>query len=326
MMSFALLSVENMQVRFKVDSGYLYALNGLSYQIAEKETVALVGESGCGKTASQLAIMRLLTYPGEILRGKALFEGKDLLGFKANGKEMSSIRGRIMAMIFQEPHSALNPVLTIGRQMTEMLEKHLGMSSQKAKQRAVELLAMVNIPKAGEIQKHYPYQFSGGMLQRVMIAMALSCSPKLLIADEPTSALDVTTQVHVLDLLSKLVEEHHTSLVLVTHNLSIVARYAQRIMIMYAGQIVESGVSNDILCNPRHPYTIGLLNCMPRLNRDQNMNLTPIKGAPPHLHEMPTTCTFLPRCEFRSDDCYRNPVPSLVEAGDQHYVRCHGQA
>jgi ABC-type dipeptide/oligopeptide/nickel transport system ATPase component len=259
-----LLSVENLNVRFKVESGYIHAVNGLSYQITENETVALVGESGCGKTASQLSVMRLISHPGEILDGKIIFEGHDLLGYKAKGKEMSAIRGGKIAMVFQEPHSALNPVLTIGRQMTEMLEKHLGMRSKQAKKRAMELLAMVKIPRAGDCLGEYPHQFSGGMLQRVMIAMALSCSPKLLIADEPTSALDVTTQAHVLNLLSRLIGEYKAALVLVTHNLNIVARYAQRIMIMYAGQIVESGASGEVLGNPRHPYTIGLLNCIPR--------------------------------------------------------------
>jgi oligopeptide/dipeptide ABC transporter ATP-binding protein len=324
-MSPALLHVDNLRIRFKVESGYIYAVNGITYQVGENETVALVGESGCGKTASQLSVMRLVSYPGEILGGKILFEGQDLLGLKAKGEEISSIRGRKIAMIFQEPQSALNPVLTIGRQMTEMLEKHLGMSSKQAKQRSVELLAMAKISQAENRLKDYPHQFSGGMLQRVMIAMALSCSPKLIIADEPTSALDVTTQAHVLDLLSKLAAEYKTSLVLVTHNLSIVARYAQRIMIMYAGQIVESGASKSVFNNPRHPYTIGLLNCIPRLDPKRRMELTPIKGAPPHLNAMPSVCAFLPRCPYKSEDCHRKPVPSLIDAGEQHYVRCYGQ-
>jgi oligopeptide/dipeptide ABC transporter ATP-binding protein len=322
----SLLSVENLQIRFRVESGYIYAVNGLSYQIAENETVALVGESGCGKSASQLAVMRLISHPGEILDGKIIFEENDLLGFKSRGKEMSTIRGRKIAMIFQEPHSALNPVLTINRQMTEMLEKHLGMSSKQAKKRSMELLAMAKIPQVEKRLNDYPHQYSGGMLQRVMIAMALSCSPKMLIADEPTSALDVTTQAYILDLLGKLVEEYRISMMLVTHNLSIVARRAQRIMIMYAGQIVESGASKDVLHNPRHPYTTGLLNCIPMLNSERRSNLVPIKGAPPHLNEMPTTCAFLPRCEHKFDDCYRKPVPPLIEVSDRHYVRCHGQA
>jgi oligopeptide/dipeptide ABC transporter ATP-binding protein len=325
-MSSPLLSVENLHTRFKVESGYIHAVNGLSYQVAENETVALVGESGCGKTASQLSVMRLISYPGEILSGKIMFEGHDLLSFKAKGKEMSEIRGGKIAMIFQEPHSALNPVLTIGRQMTEMLEKHLDMGAAEAKKKAVELLAMVKIPDPEGRLKDYPHQFSGGMLQRVMIAMALSCSPNLLIADEPTSALDVTTQAHVLDLLNALVARFKASMILVTHNLGIVAKYAQRTIIMYAGQIVESGDSKDIFNNPRHPYTIGLLNSVPKIHFERKSSLVPIKGAPPYLSEMPTKCAFFPRCESKSNDCCRMPVPSLIEVSDRHYVRCHIQA
>jgi oligopeptide/dipeptide ABC transporter ATP-binding protein len=324
-MSAPLLSVENLQIRFKVKSGYIHAVNDISYQVVENETVALVGESGCGKTASQLSVMRLISYPGEISGGRIIFEGQDLLGFKAKGKEMSTIRGAKIAMIFQEPHSAFNPVLTIGRQMTEMLEKHLDMNSRQAKKRSIELLTLAKIPQAENRLKDYPHQFSGGMLQRAMIAMALSCSPRLLIADEPTSALDVTTQAHILDLLDKMVKEYKTSMILVTHNLGIVAKYAQRIMIMYAGQIVELGDSAEVFRNPRHPYTIGSLQCIPKLNIERKAILKSIQGTPPHLNDAPERCAFLPRCEYKSDDCYRKPVPSLAEASDRHYVRCHGQ-
>jgi oligopeptide/dipeptide ABC transporter ATP-binding protein len=325
-MSSPLLAVDNLQTRFKVGSGCIHAVNGISYQVAENETVALVGESGCGKTTSQLSVMRLISYPGEIAGGKIIFEGQDLLGFEAKSKKMCEIRGGKIAMIFQEPTSALNPVLTIGRQMTEMLGKHLGMSSAEAKKKSVELLAMVKIPGAGDRLKDYPHQFSGGMLQRVMIAMALSCSPKLLIADEPTSALDVTTQAHVLELLNTLVAHCGASMVLVTHNLGIVAKYAQRTIIMYAGQIVESGITEDVFANPRHPYTIGLLNSIPRINAGKKSNLVPIKGSPPNLSELPANCAFLPRCESKSNDCRCMPVPTLTEAGARHYVRCHVQA
>jgi oligopeptide/dipeptide ABC transporter ATP-binding protein len=308
-----------------VKSGYIHAVNDMSYQVAENETVALVGESGCGKTASQLSVMRLISFPGEISSGRIIFEGQDLLGLKAKEKEMSTIRGAKIAMIFQEPHCAFNPVLTIGRQMTEMLEKHLGMDSGQAKKRSIELLALAKIPQAENRLKNYPHQFSGGMLQRAMIAMALSCSPKLVIADEPTSALDVTTQAHILDLLNKMVKGYKTSMILVTHNLSIVAKYAQRVMIMYAGTIVESGDSAMVFSNPRHPYTIGLLQCIPRLNIDRKAILKSIQGTPPHLNNAPEICAFLPRCEYKSDDCYRKPVPSLAEASHRHYVRCHGK-
>jgi peptide/nickel transport system ATP-binding protein len=318
-----LLLVENLQTRFKVRSGYIHAVNNISYQIAEHETVALVGESGCGKTASQLSVMRLISHPGEILGGKVLFEGQDLLRLKAKSAELSEIRGRKIAMIFQEPHSAFNPVLTIGRQLAEMLEKHLGMSSSQAKKRSVELLAMVKIPDAEHSFGNYPYQFSGGMLQRVMIAMALSCFPKLIIADEPTSALDVTTQYHVLNLLGTLVSNYGASMVLVTHNLGIAAKYASGIIIMYAGQIVEAGACKDVFGNPRHPYTIGLMRCIPRINIDNISYITPIQGAPPSLSAAPTTCAFLPRCEPRSHNCNYKPVPPLIEVSDRHYVRCH---
>lgn len=324
MASSPLLLVENLQTRFKIKSGYIHAVNSIWYQIDEHETVALVGESGCGKTASQLSVMRLISYPGEILSGKVLFEGQDLLGFKAKSRELSAIRGRKISMIFQEPHSAFNPVLTIGCQIAEMLKKHLGMSSGQAKKRSIELLAMVKIPHAEHNLENYPHQFSGGMLQRVMIAMALSCSPKLLIADEPTSALDVTTQYLVLDLLSQLVLNHGASMVLVTHNLGIAAKYASRIIIMYAGQIVETGACKDVFRHPRHPYTIGLMRCIPQINIDKKSRMKPIRGAPPSLSAVPTTCSFLPRCESKFSDCHNKPVPSLIEAADRHYVRCHG--
>jgi peptide/nickel transport system ATP-binding protein len=319
-----LLTVENLQARFRTESGYVNAVNGISYYLDENEIVGLVGESGCGKTASQLSVMQLLFYPGEIVGGKIIFEGKDLLEYPAKGKEMCSIRGGRISMVFQEPTTAFNPVAPIGRQITEMIEHHLRISRNKAKEKAIELLSSVKIPEAEKRYKDYPYQFSGGMLQRVMIAMALSCSPKILIADEPTSSLDVTTQASVLKLIEDMVSQCHVSMLLVTHNLGIVARYAQRIYVMYAGQIIESGASRDVFSDPRHPYTIGLLNCLYQTGGGRKERLLAIKGS--FSAESPATCAFMLRCNRSSERCRHMPVPELTQVNDQHYVRCHGAA
>jgi peptide/nickel transport system ATP-binding protein len=235
---------------------------------------------------------------------------------------MRSIRGAEIAMIFQEPMTSLNPVLTIGQQSTEMLELHIGMSREDAKERAVELLGMVGIPSAENRIDDYPHQFSGGMRQRVMIAIALSCNPKMLIADEPTTALDVTTQAQLFELMKDMVERFGTSLVIVTHNLGVVARYAHRIYIMYAGRIVETGTTEDIFGDPRHPYTVKLLQCIPKLTDEKGRKLVPIEGLPPNLIDMPPTCAFLPRCSASSERCSREPWPPLKHLQGQHYVRC----
>jgi oligopeptide/dipeptide ABC transporter ATP-binding protein len=236
---------------------------------------------------------------------------------------MRAIRGAKIAMIFQEPMTSLNPVLTIGRQLREMLELHLGMKGESARKRAVELLTLVGIPGADRRLEDYPHQFSGGMRQRVMIAMGLSCNPKMLIADEPTTALDVTTQAQLLELMKAMVDKFHSSLVIVTHNLGVVARYAQRIYIMYAGRIVESGNCKDIFRQPRHPYTIGLLRCVPRLDEEEGRKLVPIKGLPPNLINMPSTCAFLPRCPYSIEQCRKDPWPDLRLVGNQQYIRCY---
>ena len=236
---------------------------------------------------------------------------------------MRSIRGAKIAMIFQEPMTSLNPVLTIGRQLTEMLELHLGMHGDTPGKRMVELLDLVGIPGAETRLDDYPHQFSGGMRQRVMIAMGLSCNPKILIADEPTTALDVTTQAQLLELMKAMVQRFNSSLIIVTHNLGVVARYAQRIYIMYAGRIVESGNCKDIFRKPRHPYTIGLLNCVPRLDEEVGRKLVPIKGLPPNLINMPKTCAFLPRCPYRIEQCRKEPWPELRLVGNQQYIRCY---
>jgi oligopeptide/dipeptide ABC transporter ATP-binding protein len=318
-----LLEVKNLKTQFKTEGGLVRAVDDVSYYIDEQEIVGVVGESGCGKSVSQLSVMRLINTPGKIAGGQIIFEGQDLLKYEANGPEMRSIRGAKIAMIFQEPMTSLNPVLTIGRQLKEMLELHLGMKGEEANKRAGELLTLVGIPSAESRLEDYPHQFSGGMRQRVMIAMGLSCNPKMLIADEPTTALDVTTQAQLLELMKAMVERFKSSLVIVTHNLGVVARYAQRIYIMYAGRIVESGNCKDIFRAPRHPYTIGLLACVPRLDEEEGRKLVPIRGLPPNLINMPATCAFLPRCPHAIEKCRQEPWPELRLVGNQQYIRCY---
>ncbi len=318
-----LLRVNNLVTQFKTESGLVKAVDGISYYIDEQEIIGLVGESGCGKSVSQLSVMQLISAPGEIAGGEVIFEGQNLLNYHANGPEMRSIRGAKIAMIFQEPMTSLNPVLTLGRQLTEMLQLHLKMNDDAARKRAVELMSMVGIPSAESRIDDYPHHFSGGMRQRIMIAMSLSCNPKIIIADEPTTSLDVTTQAQLMELMKDMVERFHTSLVIVTHNLGVVARYAQRIYIMYAGRIVESGTIKDIFGTPRHPYTIGLLKCIPRLDEEEGTKLVPINGLPPNLINMPSTCAFLPRCSYRLDKCSREPWPPMTAIDGNHYIRCY---
>ncbi len=320
-----ILNVENLKTYFHTYRGLVKAVDGVSFHVNEKEIIGLVGESGCGKSVSMLSVMQLIAVPpGQIAGGTVEFEGQDLLKYKPKGDKMSAVRGAKIAMIFQEPMTSLNPVLTIGRQITEMLELHLKMDPQTARKRAVELLNHVGIPEAESRLDSYPHQFSGGMRQRVMIAIALSCNPKILIADEPTTAVDVTTQAQLLELMQEMVNRFNTSLVIVTHNLGIVARYAERIYVMYAGRIVESGLSEDIFLHPRHPYTIGLLKCVPQLGETKSdRELVPISGLPPNLIEMPHNCAFLPRCSYAIDKCRSEPWPELRSAGEQHYVSCY---
>jgi oligopeptide/dipeptide ABC transporter ATP-binding protein len=320
----SLLKVEDLKTYFHTYRGLVKAVDGVSFYINEKEIIGVVGESGCGKSVTMLSVLQLISSPpGEIVNGKVIFDGKNLLQYKAKSDVMSSIRGAKIAMIFQEPMTSLNPVLTIGRQLTESLEIHLRMSPQAAAERAVELLHMVGIPDAKGRLDAYPHQFSGGMRQRVMIAIALSCNPRILIADEPTTAVDVTTQAQLLELMQNMVDKLSTSLIIVTHNLGVVARYAQRIYVMYSGHIVESGPADDIFLNPRHPYTIGLLRCVPQLGETrQERKLVPIRGLPPNLINMPTSCAFLPRCDYARDICRQNPWPALEEVGEKHYAAC----
>jgi oligopeptide/dipeptide ABC transporter ATP-binding protein len=320
----AILTVEGLKTQFRTMGGIVKAVDGVDMHINEREIIGVVGESGCGKSVTMLSVMQLIANPpGKVMAGKVLFDGKDLLQFEANGSEMRSYRGGKIAMIFQEPMTSLNPTLTINQQISEMLELHLGMNKQDSRKRSGELLKLVGVPEAETRLEDYPHQFSGGMRQRAMIAMALSCNPKILIADEPTTALDVTTQAQILGIMQDMVNKLGTSLVIVTHNLGVVARYAQRIYIMYAGRIVESGTAEDIFLHPRHPYTIGLLNCVPRLDEELGRKLVPIKGMPPNLIFMPPNCAFLPRCDHATDRCRKELWPALREVGNQHHISCY---
>jgi oligopeptide/dipeptide ABC transporter ATP-binding protein len=318
-----LIQVRNLKTQFRTEGGLVKAVDGISYHVYEHEIIGLVGESGCGKSVSQLSTLQLIPNPpGEVVDGEVIFEGQDLLKFDANGEEMRSVRGGKISMIFQEPMTSLNPVLSIGEQLIEMLELHLKMHRQAARKRAIELLELVGIPDARERIDNYPHQFSGGMRQRIMIAMAISCNPRLIIADEPTTAVDVTTQAQLLELMKDMVERFNVSLIIVTHNLGVVARYAQRIYVMYAGRIIEAGTSNDIFIDPRHPYTIGLLKSVPRLDEPQGKKLVPISGMPPNLINMPDICAFRPRCAYCTQ-CPSERYPELRQISEQHYVACH---
>jgi len=318
----ALLEVKNLKTYFHTIRGVVKAVDGVSYHIDEREIVGIVGESGCGKSVSQLSVMQLIqTPPGEIVGGEVIFEGQDLLKYKSYSREMCSIRGGKIAMIFQEPMSSLNPVLTVSEQLAETLILHLKLDKHAAAKRAVELLELVGIPDAKVRANDYPHQFSGGMRQRVMIAMAMSCRPKLIIADEPTTAVDVTTQAQLLEIMIDMVNRFQTSLIIVTHNLGVVARHADRIYVMYAGRIVEAGTAEDIFNDPRHPYTIALLKSVPRLDEPRRDKLMPISGMPPDLIGMGQVCAFRPRCAY-CERCETDALPDLTQVSSQHYVRC----
>jgi oligopeptide transport system ATP-binding protein len=314
-----LLSVEDLHVRFWTRRGTVYAVNGISFDIAPGETLGIVGESGCGKSVTSLAILGLLSRNGRIESGKAVFQGRDLV--RQSDRALRSVRGKEIAMIFQDPMTSLNPVLTIGRQIREALETHFGMGRKEAEQTAAEALDRVGIPSAKARIKDYPHQFSGGMRQRAMIAMALACKPKLLIADEPTTALDVTIQAQILDLLRALVAEENAALILITHDLGVVAGMCERVNVMYAGMFVETGSAEQLFGSPRHPYTLGLLQSVPRLDAARRARLQPIEGAPPNMLRAPSACPFQPRCRFEID-LSRREVPQLVEVEPGHRVAC----
>ncbi|MBI4283016.1 MAG: ABC transporter ATP-binding protein [Chloroflexi bacterium] len=316
----ALLEVRNLATYFHTQDGVVKAVDGVSYDVSQGETIALVGESGCGKTVSALSILRLIAEPpGKIASGKILFDGLDLL--KLSRKEMRNIRGARIAMIFQEPLTSLNPVLTVGRQITEALEYHRKMSRQVALEEAIRLLGLVGIPQPERRVNDYPHHFSGGMRQRAMIAIAISCQPELIIADEPTTVVDVTIQAQLLELIRGITKELGTALILITHNLGIVARYAHRVYVMYAGRIVEHGSALDVYHHPAHPYTAGLLSSVPRLDEPRKVRLVPIEGQPPDLIKPPEGCAFRPRCAHIGELC-RPDLPIMFEVSSGHYTTC----
>jgi oligopeptide transport system ATP-binding protein len=314
-----LLSVEDLNVRFWTRRGTVHAVNGISFDIAPGETLGIVGESGCGKSVTSLAILGLLSRNGRVESGKAVFQGRDLI--RQSDRALRSVRGKEIAMIFQDPMTSLNPVLTVGRQIREALETHFGMDRKEAEAKAAEALDRVGIPSAKARIRDYPHQFSGGMRQRAMIAMALACKPKLLIADEPTTALDVTIQAQILDLLRALVAEENAALILITHDLGVVAGMCERVNVMYAGMFMETGSAEQLFATPRHPYTLGLLQSVPRLDAARRARLHPIEGSPPNMLQPPVACPFQPRCRFEID-LSRREVPPLVETEPGHHVAC----
>jgi oligopeptide transport system ATP-binding protein len=328
----ALLSVEELVVRFRTRDGTIHAVNGVSFDLEEGERLGLVGESGCGKSVTNLAIIRLLPKPaGRLEGGRVVFDGVDLA--KLNESDVREIRGRDIAMIFQDPMTSLNPVLTIEEQMVETIRAHRKIGKSEARARAIELLTMVGIPKPETRLRDFPHQFSGGMRQRVMIAIALALEPKLLIADEPTTALDVTIQAQVLELLSSLTTDRGTALILITHDLGVVAGLTHRINVMYAGFIVETAPTPVLFAEPSHPYTVGLLHSIPRLDAPPDEELVPIEGRPPDMRRLPAGCPFAPRCAWRLDVCWTvnpplapiDPHAALITTGPTatHRIACH---
>ncbi|HRE49107.1 MAG TPA: ABC transporter ATP-binding protein [Aggregatilineales bacterium] len=318
-----LMEVKDLTTRFHTQEGEVYAVNGISYTLNEGETLGIVGESGSGKSVQSLSILGLIpSPPGKIEAGTVLFRGRDLL--KLSKEEMRKVRGAEIAMIFQDPMTSLNPVLTVGKQITEALQLHLGMNIKQARDRAAELLAMVGIPLAAKRLDDYPHQFSGGMRQRAMIAMALSCNPQLLIADEPTTALDVTIQAQITDLVKRLRDKLGMAMIWITHDLGVIAGLADTIQVMYGGTIVERGPVTEIFKDTRHPYTLGLRGSIPRIDK-RGERLTPIEGSPPDMRKKPVGCPFAPRCVFKVDKCEtETPLLLPVEGGKaNHFAACH---
>ena len=314
------LDVRDLRTQFVTSSGVIRAVDGVSWDVRAGETVALVGESGCGKSVSALSVMRLVAAPaGRIVGGQVLFKGRDLLTLSE--EEMRRVRGREIGMVFQEPMTSLNPVLSVGRQLTEPVEIHLGMTRAESRARAVELLTLVGVSDPERRLGQYPHQFSGGMRQRMMIAMALACTPPLVLADEPTTALDVTIQAQILELMKDLSRRLGAAMLIITHNLGVVARYADRVNVMYAGRIVERATAREIYANPRHPYTLGLLRSVPRLDEPRRAKLQPIVGQPPDLSRLPPGCSFAPRCAYATDRC-RREAPPLEDVGGEHLSAC----
>jgi len=315
-----ILEVKGLKTQFFTQDGVVKAVDGASFYVNEGETLGIVGESGCGKSVSMLSVMRLIPQPpGKIVAGEVWFDGRDLL--KVSDDEIRKVRGNKIAMVFQDPMTSLNPVLTIGRQIGEALELHMNMNREEARKRTAELLKMVGIPLAEDRLNDYPHQFSGGMRQRAMIAMALACNPKVLIADEPTTALDVTIQAQIVELVKHLRDEIGMAIIWITHDLGVVAGLADRVQVMYAGHVVEEAPVKEAYADPRHPYTIGLLGSLPRLDELRPEKLTSIEGLPPDLIDLPPGCPFEPRCAWAIDKC-RQERPDLGPVGPGHRIAC----
>jgi oligopeptide transport system ATP-binding protein len=314
-----LLRVRNLTTRFRTDRGWVTAVDDVSFDVAAGETLAIVGESGSGKSVTALSIMRLVASPSRIEQGQILFDGVDLL--QLDERAMRAVRGDRIALVFQEPMSSLNPSLTVGFQVAEPLNLHRRMPWSKALDKATELIARVGVPDAQTRVRAYPHQFSGGMRQRAMIATAIACEPRLIIADEPTTALDVTVQAQILDMLKELASRANSALLLITHDLGVVARYADRVAVMYGGRIVESAPASALYERPQHPYTIGLMRSAPRLDGDRSERLTPIEGQPPDLSSLPVGCAFSPRCRYVHERC-RGERPTLQELTPGHRKAC----
>jgi len=315
-----LLDVKGLETEFKTPDGIIHAVNGVSFSLQEGETLGLVGESGCGKSVTMLSVLRLIAMPpGKIVAGEAFFRGQDLL--KMSQEDIRHVRGAQIAMVFQDPMTSLNPVLTIGVQMEEPLRLHLGMNRNQARARSAELLAMVGIPSSKDRLRDYPHQFSGGMRQRVMIAMALSCGPQILIADEPTTALDVTIQAQIIELSKRLRDELGMAIIWITHDLGVIAGLARRVSVMYGGYLIEEALVNELYANPQHPYTIGLLGSLPRLDSTRHQRLYSIEGLPPVLYEKPNACPFAPRCKWAMERCWKEN-PGLETLAPEHRAAC----
>ena len=315
-----ILDVQGLETTFRTPDGVVHAVNGVSFGLLEGETLGVVGESGCGKSVTMLSVLGLIpSPPGKVEAGKAIFSGQDLI--KMSKDEIRHVRGAQIGMVFQDPMTSLNPVLTIGRQLEEPLMLHIGMTKNQARERAAELLSMVGIPNAKDRLNDFPHQYSGGMRQRVMIAMALSCSPQILIADEPTTALDVTIQAQITDLVKRLRDELGMAIIWITHDLGVVASIAQRVLVMYGGFIIEEAPVKELYANPEHPYTIGLLGSLPRVDEKERTKLFSIEGQPPVLYQKPSACPFAPRCKWAQEHCWKENPP-LLEVGPEHRAAC----
>ena len=315
-----LLNVQGLETRFRTREGIVHAVNGVSFVLKEGETLGIVGESGCGKSITVMWILGLIpSPPGKVTAGKAIYQGKDLLAM--SDEEIRHVRGAQISMVFQDPMTSFNPVLTIGRQVSEPLEVHLGMSHKQSTERVVEMLSMMGIPNAKDRLNDYPHQFSGGMRQRVMIAMSLTCNPQILIADEPTTALDVTIQAQIVDLVKRLREELGMAIIWITHDLGIIAGLAHRVAVMYGGFFIEEAPVKDLYGAPMHPYTLGLIGSLPRVDANRHDRLVSIDGLPPVLYQPPKSCPFAPRCKYRIEHCLTENPP-LTTVAPNHHVAC----